>query len=573
MKKYVLLALAMISLPMLVAAQVLNIGGHRAPHDGFNNIWLCSVPQTTFGTDFKAQVTYGEDITGLAIEGVAVASGENFVFENVEGGKQYTVTAYKGEDLITGGITFTWLPIVELNGTFGYSYKVGSVIVSEPDSAYAEPMLAKLKWRGIATNTATKHKRNYRIKFINEDSTKLNRRFFGLRNDNCWILDAGQMDFLRVRNRVSTDLWLDMARKPWYADTVENVRNGSRGQMVEVLLNGEYAGIYNMCEPIDRKQLKLKRYDEETKTFHGQSWMAYTWTRTVTMSQPAKRIPGRPVWDGFEAKYPDKDEIGTTRWTPLENAVWFAKRADDDRSLVMDSLGYYFDIPVMQDYYVFIAALQALDNESKNIYYVCHDTQENPRLSMVPWDLDICLGQNFSPSVSYPDMIKPERGLEWIMHLPMVCMMAEKEYHEQILARYWELRETYLNTDNLVNRYRAAVDELENTGAAAREEGRWSGDTDLAKKALDISAEMDYVEDWIRRHMDYLDKHVFTDNPEPVYPRGDVNGDGEVNIADINELVNIILGAFDYTNGRSDVNNDGEVNIADVNDIINIILG
>ena len=573
MKKYVLLALAMISLPMLVGAQVLNIGGHRAPHDGFNNIWLCSVPQTTFGTDFKAQVTYGEDITGLAIEGVAVASGENFVFENVEGGKQYTVTAYKGEDLITGGITFTWLPIVELNGTFGYSYKVGSVIVSEPDSAYAEPMLAKLKWRGIATNTATKHKRNYRIKFINEDSTKLNRRFFGLRNDNCWILDAGQMDFLRVRNRVSTDLWLDMARKPWYADTVENVRNGSRGQMVEVLLNGEYAGIYNMCEPIDRKQLKLKRYDEETKTFHGQSWMAYTWTRTVTMSQPAKRIPGRPVWDGFEAKYPDKDEIGTTRWTPLENAVWFAKRADDDRSLVMDSLGYYFDIPVMQDYYVFIAALQALDNESKNIYYVCHDTQENPRLSMVPWDLDICLGQNFSPSVSYPDMIKPERGLEWIMHLPMVCMMAEKEYHEQILARYWELRETYLNTDNLVNRYRAAVDELENTGAAAREEGRWSGDADLAKKTLDISAEMDYVEDWIRRHMDYLDKHVFTDNPEPVYPRGDVNGDGEVNIADINELVNIILGAFDYTNGRSDVNNDGEVNIADVNDIINIILG
>lgn len=573
MKKYVLLALAMISLPMLVGAQVLNIGGHRAPHDGFNNIWLCSVPQTTFGTDFKAQVTYGEDITGLAIEGVAVASGENFVFENVEGGKQYTVTAYKGEDLITGGITFTWLPIVELNGTFGYSYKVGSVIVSEPDSAYAEPMLAKLKWRGIATNTATKHKRNYRIKFINEDSTKLNRRFFGLRNDNCWILDAGQMDFLRVRNRVSTDLWLDMARKPWYADTVENVRNGSRGQMVEVLLNGEYAGIYNMCEPIDRKQLKLKRYDEETKTFHGQSWMAYTWTRTVTMSQPAKRIPGRPVWDGFEAKYPDKDEIGTTRWTPLENAVWFAKRADDDRSLVMDSLGYYFDIPVMQDYYVFIAALQALDNESKNIYYVCHDTQENPRLSMVPWDLDICLGQNFSPSVSYPEMIKPERGLEWIMHLPMVCMMAEKEYHEQILARYWELRETYLNTDNLVNRYRAAVDELENTGAAAREEGRWSGDADLAKKTLDISAEMDYVEDWIRRHMDYLDKHVFTDNPEPVYPRGDVNGDGEVNIADINELVNIILGAFDYTNGRSDVNNDGEVNIADVNDIINIILG
>ena len=53
---------------------------------------------------------------------------------------------------------------------------------------------------------------------------------------------------------------------------------------------------------------------------------------------------------------------------------------------------------------------------------------------------------------------------------------------------------------------------------------------------------------------------------------GDVNGDGEVNIADVNAVINIILGD-DSGDIDGDVNGDGEVNIADVNNIITIILG
>ena len=54
----------------------------------------------------------------------------------------------------------------------------------------------------------------------------------------------------------------------------------------------------------------------------------------------------------------------------------------------------------------------------------------------------------------------------------------------------------------------------------------------------------------------------------------DVNGDGEINILDINILINIILGSGGSSdNLRPDVNGDGEVNIVDVNMIINAILG
>ena len=51
----------------------------------------------------------------------------------------------------------------------------------------------------------------------------------------------------------------------------------------------------------------------------------------------------------------------------------------------------------------------------------------------------------------------------------------------------------------------------------------------------------------------------------------DANGDGEVNIADVNALIDIILGGEDKSEGRSDVNEDNEVNIADINSVIDII--
>ena len=53
---------------------------------------------------------------------------------------------------------------------------------------------------------------------------------------------------------------------------------------------------------------------------------------------------------------------------------------------------------------------------------------------------------------------------------------------------------------------------------------------------------------------------------------GDVTGDGLVDIADVNAVINIMLGKADSTDA-ADVNNDGNVDIADVNAVINIMLG
>ncbi len=69
------------------------------------------------------------------------------------------------------------------------------------------------------------------------------------------------------------------------------------------------------------------------------------------------------------------------------------------------------------------------------------------------------------------------------------------------------------------------------------------------------------------QYTDYCDIRSFVYH-EAV--RGDVNGDTEVNIADVNAVIDMILSGNMTPAG--DINGDGEVNIADVNAIIDIIL-
>ena len=64
-------------------------------------------------------------------------------------------------------------------------------------------------------------------------------------------------------------------------------------------------------------------------------------------------------------------------------------------------------------------------------------------------------------------------------------------------------------------------------------------------------------------------------NPALFENLGDVNGDGEINIADANSVIDIVVMGGNNGHSRApaaDVNDDGEINIADVNAIINIIL-
>ena len=67
--------------------------------------------------------------------------------------------------------------------------------------------------------------------------------------------------------------------------------------------------------------------------------------------------------------------------------------------------------------------------------------------------------------------------------------------------------------------------------------------------------------------------HTYTIQFKKPLAKGDVNGDGQVTIADVTALVNIILGKSEDEFGMANVNGDESVTIADVTALVNIILG
>ncbi|MBO4813383.1 MAG: leucine-rich repeat protein [Muribaculaceae bacterium] len=66
---------------------------------------------------------------------------------------------------------------------------------------------------------------------------------------------------------------------------------------------------------------------------------------------------------------------------------------------------------------------------------------------------------------------------------------------------------------------------------------------------------------------------IYTNLSGDVGLKGDVNGDGKVNVSDVTALVNMILGVIPKDEARADINGDGKVNVSDVTALINIILG
>ena len=400
------------------------------------------------------------------------------------------------------------LPIVKLTGDFGYDYQEGTVNIIYPDGSSQDYLTARIKWRGGSNNAEGKHKRNYKIKFDKDYS------FFGLRNDNNWILDAGQADEFRLRNRIATELWNDFATKPYYINEEPKALSGVRGQVVEVYLNDEYRGIYCFTECMDRKQLKLKKFDKDG-TIHGTLWKSTGFGSSLMNTLPDSYDNNQPMMDVFEAKYPELDDLDSTDYSTLWNAINFVVNANDDEFI--SHIDEYFDLPVVLDYYLFINILGAIDNTGKNMYWAVYDKQEDKKITPAVWDLDLTVGcstlEQYSKEFTSPEypLLDPFRLITRLKQLN------HNHFNQKILERYKELRKTYFNSTNLFSRYESYYNILKQSGAVEREEQKWSGDSDIYGHEINFKKELDYIQSWINKRIAYLDKQFLYEDDTYIY--------------------------------------------------------
>ena len=581
--------------PIGKGAADLRIGGHPVAYSKSTSIYLCSIPLSEFDKDMTATVSYSlkSGYNNLTIDGQETPSGSTHTFAGVAGGKEYTLTvkATNGTT-VSLPLTFTSLPVVQLYGSFNNNYSDGYIVVNEPDKNVAKELLnMKAKWRGGITNGGDKHKRNYHVKLKDADGEKLEKKFFGLRNDNSWILESCQVDMSRIRNRTLTDLWNDFSTPPYYIAQEKKALTGTRGHFVELILNDEYRGIYCMTENMDRKQMKLKKYDEEKGETHGQLWKSKDWSYATMMGYSPdggyypKDFLSDPdmhseMWDSYEVKYPDFEDYGNqTDWTTLYNAVDFVAHATDND--FRNHIAEYFDLPLVMDYYILMETILATDNHGKNMFFGVYDKQADKKVTFSVWDMDATCGQRWSDSYYHQSFLGPEQDYsQFIIQnehgdyniFKRLRETNANDFNEKVRKRYRDLRQDELATENILKRFKTYLDEFKKAGSDQREYAKWSYDSDVAGLPLDFDDEYEYLTEWFTRRMNYLDNTRF--DIGSLSKKGDVNGDDETDIADAIAIVNYLLNkpSTTFLQSAADVNDDDIINVNDAIAVLNIIV-
>lgn len=502
----------------------LRINGERAAYDSRTNTYLVTLPNSFRGSkSVNVLVEYDDRNGELEADFISMPAGRNHSFGPFDRGTVFALTlrAPDGETY-DAALSFTYLPVIQLYGSFSPNYSSGQIRVNDPATDGEDELLCmRSHWRG---NTSLgRAKKNYAVKLTDADGQSIDRKLLGFRSDNNWVLDAAFIDPSRVRNRVSTDIWNDYHVAPYYGEQEPKARTATRGRMVEVFLNDAYDGIYCMTEKLDRKQLKLKKlqireengFEVVDPTQHGIIYKAVEWDYTSYFGGGsgdfAGVLPSEPsnehdAWGGWEIKYPDLGDGEPIDWRPLYDHVAFVATCSD--AAFRREAAQRFDLPALRDYYLLQEMALAHDNSAKNIYWFIYDAAESTKLSLAPWDFDGTWGRiwNGTTGNSLPDKtLRDFAGSNFSTNkiYSLLMRLNVDGWNDELARRYVELRRTgVFDAGNLYERFARYFSLLRDSGATLRETDRWNGNSGFE---LDFDAELPYIREWIDTHVAVLD--------------------------------------------------------------------
>ena len=277
---------------------------------------------------------------------------------------------------------FTPLPII--------SIETNNIIVDEPkvqavftysDNEQTLSSNIGIEIRGGASQSYPK--KTYDIEFWDDETGNLNvdMKFGQLREDDDWILDALYNEPLRLRSYTANKLWKQI-QVPYYVNYEPKAKPGADVMYVEMFLNGVYNGLYNLSEPIDRKQLKIKKFNDNLR---GELYKGYTWGASTFTSLPSYNNNSR-VWGGYEFEYPKSSEI--TDWSSLYQFTNFVINSSELE--FENDIWSRFEKDNFINYFLFLNLIRATDNTGKNIYLAKY--KQGEPYFYIPWDLDGCFG-------------------------------------------------------------------------------------------------------------------------------------------------------------------------------------
>ena len=332
-------------------------------------------------------------------------------------------------------------------------------------------------------------KKSYAIELWEEDLgiNSVDTSFFGLRNDDDWILDAMYSDIAKMRNRVSMDLWLDFNELP-YHDSEPNAKGATRGKFIEVFLGQEYMGVYVFSERIDRKQLKLKSFEDGDD--FGLLYKASRWENgTVLFNNYFDFDPISDYWEGWEHKYPDPfdEEI---IWEPLANFTQFVIESSDND--FKNQIEQKLEIDNAIDYLILLNLTRGDDNTGKNVYFSKYKQSE--KFFMLPWDLDATWGRFWNAAATSPNGFLSNGLFDRLIETDA------NDFKNKLKTRWSTSRNNIFTKNNLMSRFQNYGEEMDISDVFQRDRSKWNLSNSLAE-------EMDHINTWLDARLIFLDDY------------------------------------------------------------------
>ena len=464
---------------------MINTNKERLPYIVFYALWivLFCTPTAMGATDFttvNGRQGVCDTLTGRVLVAVADESEAADMPATIE------------ENGRIWAVTTTTLPIVSLDhgNVVSDTFQPGSMRLIHGDGT-AEEYHTLLRYRGASS--LIYDKKNYAVKLTDANGEDMDASLLGMRSDNSWILDAMAADMARMRNRVSTDLWLALSTRPYYANLEPSMVNGTHGEFVEVTVNGAYWGIYCLTEKVDRKQLKAKKY--QGSTVRGVLYKAIAHDSLREITEVPKDSSAK--WQGWEFQYPDPSKGEPSTWQPLYSLAELLSQPEGSKE-VERTLETRVDLPVWIDYCLLMDLIHATDNGKKNMFVYFRDiTASDVRACICPWDMDATWGRTWRRIKEGPETnCNISNGVNFHMYTTL-----PDGFYRQC-QRWAELRDAGMTAEYILAIFDRYFDLFERSGAAGRETERWNGINDVT---IDFETEKDYIHDWVPRRIVYLD--------------------------------------------------------------------
>jgi len=397
----------------------------------------------------------------------------------------------------------------------------------------------KVRGRGNTSwSSKPEAKNSYRLKFSSK------KRPLGLPRGKNWVLLANKIKGSMLTNAIGMK-----------AASLLGTVAANHIIPVDLYVNGTYKGNYNFTEKVGFSSnsidlldegvaalLELDRYYDEAE---GQKFRSDPQDIPVNVKSPVfSETSGRLTLDAVSRRF--------------DASVAAVANGDDLTAHVdIDALARYLLLNEL------ICNKEIFHPKSTYCYYE-NVLDDSSKLIFGPvWDLDWACGYvGFSPYSYFTQLVNYD-FFNRVYTGDQYQFFATLSRDKTLARRMFEIMEDFMREgldelcDFCHDYYEFASPSLSLSPTA------YEDDVDYQEQATNAAV-------WLRARAEMIYHNRWLAQLDP----SDVNADGEVNIADVNTLIDVILDGTTSgdVNKRADVNNDGEINVADVNALINNII-